>query len=69
MSAKPLVLTVYRDAAGRWRWRARSGNHIVIADSAQAYSRHDVALRAAHGFLGAMRGRVLIKVALEKRGE
>ena len=29
---------VYRDNAGKWRWRLRAaGNHKIIADSAEGY--------------------------------
>jgi uncharacterized protein YegP (UPF0339 family) len=37
MSENPFFY-VYCDAAGYWRWRLRaSGNHKIIADSAESY--------------------------------
>jgi uncharacterized protein YegP (UPF0339 family) len=30
---------VYRDKAGRWRWRLKAANGEVIADSGQSYGR------------------------------
>jgi uncharacterized protein YegP (UPF0339 family) len=30
---------VYKDAAGKWRWRARARNGRIVADSAEGYSR------------------------------
>lgn len=40
---------LYRDASGEWRWRLRTTNGDVIADSAEGYSRrtdceHGIAL-------------------------
>jgi uncharacterized protein len=47
---------IYRDKAGQWRWRLRAGNHRIIADSGEGYSRRDraekaVALVQAEAFL------------------
>jgi uncharacterized protein YegP (UPF0339 family) len=37
MSDSPFFY-VYKDRAGEWRWRLRaSGNHKIIADSAESY--------------------------------
>jgi uncharacterized protein YegP (UPF0339 family) len=32
---------LYRDSAGGWRWRLRSQNGNVVADSAEAYVRRE----------------------------
>lgn len=37
---------VYKDRAGRWRWRLKSKNGRVIADSGQGYA-SEAATRAA----------------------
>ena len=37
---------IYRDKAGKWRWRLRAGNHRIIADSGEGYSRRAAAAKA-----------------------
>ena len=32
-----MYFTIYKDAALQWRWNLRSANHLIIADSAEAY--------------------------------
>jgi uncharacterized protein YegP (UPF0339 family) len=44
-------IDVYEDAAGEWRWRAKSRNGNVVADSGEAYvSRADALAMAKHLF-------------------
>lgn len=38
---KPSHLKIYRDRAGKWRWRLVAGNGKIVADSGQGYSRRD----------------------------
>jgi len=39
---------VYKDRAGEWRWRLRAtGNHKIIADSAESYKSKEGAEEAA----------------------
>jgi uncharacterized protein YegP (UPF0339 family) len=38
---------IYRDHAHEWRWRLRSANGRVIADSGESYTRQGDAERAA----------------------
>lgn len=42
-----LTLTVFRDRAGRWRWRMQARNGRIVADSAEGYTRRSDARRAA----------------------
>lgn len=37
---------VYQDKAGGWRWRLRSGNNRIIAESGEAYSERRKAIEA-----------------------
>ena len=32
---------LYRDAGGHWRWRLRTANGEVVADSAEGYARRE----------------------------
>ena len=41
------VVRVYRDAAGLWRWQAKSANGRVVGDSGQGYRDVGWAHRAA----------------------
>jgi uncharacterized protein YegP (UPF0339 family) len=38
---------VFRDAAGMWRWRLRSGNGQIVMTSGESFASHYNALRAA----------------------
>jgi uncharacterized protein YegP (UPF0339 family) len=51
------VFAIYRDQAGRWRWRLQTANNRIVADSAHSYrtmretyraiwATHDVVSRA-----------------------
>lgn len=40
------MFEVYADKAGGWRWRLRTANGRIIADSAEAYTRERDAWRA-----------------------
>jgi uncharacterized protein YegP (UPF0339 family) len=40
-------VTVYKDAVGEYRWRARAGNNEMVADSGEGYVEHRDALAAA----------------------
>jgi len=42
-----LVIQVYKARDG-WRWRMWSRNQRIVADSAEAYSRRDSAMKGAH---------------------
>jgi uncharacterized protein YegP (UPF0339 family) len=35
---------IYKDRAGEWRWRLRSGNEKIIAVSSESYKRKETAL-------------------------
>lgn len=41
------TITVYKDEAGRWRWRRQAGNWRVVAASEQGFRRRGTALRDA----------------------
>lgn len=41
------LVTVYRDVAGQWRWRATAANGRVVADSGQGYVQCSWATKAA----------------------
>lgn len=43
----PLRFRFYVDVAGEWRWRLKSGNGRIVADSGEGYQRHANAVRAA----------------------
>ncbi|WP_082134268.1 DUF1508 domain-containing protein [Mycolicibacter heraklionensis] len=47
MSAYPNVIHVYQDKAGFWRWRMKSRNGLIVADSGQSYRSERHARRAA----------------------
>lgn len=38
---------VFRDTAGMWRWRLRSGNGQIVTTSGESFASHYNALRAA----------------------
>lgn len=38
---------VYRDTAGKWRWRFRASNGRILADSAEGYTTRSKAIRGA----------------------
>lgn len=44
---KPHRITVYRDEAGRWRWRRQAGNNRVVAASEQSFRTRFYARRDA----------------------
>lgn len=37
MKRRPKI-QVYRDRAGKWRWRLRAKNGLILADSGQGYA-------------------------------
>ena len=41
-----LTFWVYRDRAGKWRWRLRAGNGKILADSGQSYQHKTECLEA-----------------------
>jgi hypothetical protein len=45
--AKPTRVTIYRDASGRYRWRAQSGNNRVVGASEQSFLTHFYCKRRA----------------------
>lgn len=47
MAASAEKLSVFRDAAGEWRWRAQDGNHEVVAESGEGYDDRAYAIEAA----------------------
>lgn len=47
MSAYPNTIYVYQDKKGGWRWRMKSRNGLVVADSGQSYRSERHARRAA----------------------
>lgn len=51
---KQPTFTVYRDAAGQYRWRLTAANGRTIADSAEAYTRRRDCLRAVDTVLAAI---------------
>jgi uncharacterized protein YegP (UPF0339 family) len=42
---KKLIREDYKDQAGLWRWRARSINGNILADSGEGYKRRAAAVR------------------------
>lgn len=40
-------VTIYRDNAGEWRWRAKASNGKTVADSAEGYTHHGHAVEMA----------------------
>lgn len=38
---------VFKDVAGKWRWRLRSGNGQIVTTSGESFASHYNALRAA----------------------
>ena len=46
MTAATARFEVYRDRRGEWRWRLRSRNGLIIADSAEGYASRRNARRA-----------------------
>jgi uncharacterized protein YegP (UPF0339 family) len=45
-----MKLLIYEDRAGGHRWRAVAANGRITGDSAEAYTRHEDAVRAAVAF-------------------
>jgi uncharacterized protein YegP (UPF0339 family) len=44
----PVVrVSVYKDAAGEWRWRGIAGNNEVVATSGEGYTEHGHAVEMA----------------------
>lgn len=48
---KKVRLVIYRDTAGKWRWRLQAKNGRIIADGAEGYSKAGNVERAAIRFL------------------
>jgi uncharacterized protein YegP (UPF0339 family) len=46
------MFEIYKDAAGGWRWRYRTANSRIMADSAEAYASSRNAFRARERFCG-----------------
>jgi uncharacterized protein YegP (UPF0339 family) len=46
------MFEIYKDAAGGWRWRYRTANSRIMADSAEAYASSRNAFRALERFCG-----------------
>ena len=44
---KPHRITVYKDKAGRWRWRRQAGNNRIVAASEQGFKTKFYARRDA----------------------
>ena len=57
-------ITVYKDTAGEWRWRATAGNGKNVANSGEGYKRRGDCLR---GLLAA--AKILDEVNVETIGE
>ena len=47
MSKRRDRVEFYRDSEGQWRWRYRTSNGHIMADSGQGYSRRIDCMRAA----------------------
>lgn len=45
---RALRITVYRDAKGEYRWRAKSRNGRIVADCAEGYKTRAGAMKAAY---------------------
>ena len=43
-----MKIQIYKDKRGEWRWRIKTKNGRVIADSAEGYKRKSGAARAAY---------------------
>lgn len=43
---------VYLDAAGEWRWRAKSKNYKIVADGSEGYQQRSNAVQAVERFVG-----------------
>lgn len=46
-SMKPHRITLYKDEAGKWRWRRQAGNRRVVAASEQGFKRRKYAEKDA----------------------
>jgi len=44
-------IEVYKDDAGEWRWRVRSGNGRIVAESGEGYKERRKALRPLYELL------------------
>lgn len=53
---KAARFSVYRDAAGLWRWRLLAANNRILADSGEGYSRQRDARRAIRVVRAASQG-------------
>ncbi len=55
MSTAPVVYTihVYQDKGGKWRWRMKPRNGLIVADSGQEYRSERHARRAAEAVAAA----------------
>lgn len=51
---KKLRVEFYRDANGQHRWRAKSGNGLIVGASTECYTRHVGAVRGARATLAAL---------------
>lgn len=47
------TITIFQDAAGKWRWRMKASNGRIVADSAEGYARRLGAYDAAMRLLNA----------------
>lgn len=43
-----MVIEVFKDKAGEWRWRKKAGNNEIVASSGEGYKGHQDAWQAAH---------------------
>jgi uncharacterized protein YegP (UPF0339 family) len=51
-----MTFLLYQDAKGGWRWRLRSGNNRIIADSGESYTRFADAERSLDAIQDACNG-------------
>lgn len=66
MSAAHGHFEVYKDTAGQWRWRLRSRNGRVVADSAEGYASKRNARRAVNSTLDAMEDALRSREAVQE---
>jgi hypothetical protein len=50
-----LIIEIYKDRKGEWRWRAKAKNGRIVADSAEGYTRKHGCECALWGFALALK--------------
>lgn len=63
---RSFTMTFYRDSRKEWRWRLKSPNGRIVAESGEGYKRLGGAVNGANSFLFAMGSNQTIKAQVAR---